>query len=197
MTDLREHRHVFRPGPFHPCRVYWLEDATLHWRVGPRQGHVALADIAAMRLHMPANATAAARCVLVETSGRRHRLCDRYWPRWTREERHAWGRLQRREATFRDLAFTLARRLRKANPHAVLETGPSRGEWLATCSVAALAFVILVGGIGLMVVQNRFEPAPVAFMALAAVQLPLLWPILRSGGPKHLDPDSLPEAGPP
>lgn len=192
MTDALEHGphgHVFRSGPFHRRRAYWLEGATLHWRIGSRQGHVPLADIAAMRLHMPANPAMVARCVVVETSGRRHRLCDRHWSRWTRAER--------REATFRGLAFSLARRLGQANPHAILQTGKGRGEWLASCAIAALGLAIVLGGIGLMVLQGRFEPAAVAFIALAAVQLPLLWPIIRSGGPKQLDPDSLPEAGPP
>lgn len=192
MTDAQEHGpqgHVFRPGPFHPRRAYSLEGAALHWRIGSRQGQVLLSDIAAMRLHMPANPAMVGRCVVVETSGRRHRLCDREWSRWAKAER--------RDATFRGLAFSLARRLGQANPHAILETGPSRGEWLASCAVAALGFAIVLGGVGLMVLQSRFEPAAVAFIGLAAVQLPLLWPVIRSGGPKRLDLDTLPEAGPP
>src|SRR5690606_12062326 len=118
---------------------------------------------------------AAARCVLVESAGRVHKLSDIYWPRWTRQERPYWGRLQRRDATtFRGLTFTLARRLKKANPDAVIQTGPGRGEWLATCIVAALAVAIVIGGAALMVVHARFEPAAACFMALAAIYLPML-----------------------
>mgnify|MGYP007078756602 FL=1 len=200
MTKAREHSrhgHAFRPGPFHKRRAYWLDGGVLHWRIGSREGHAHLADIASMRLNLTEGTGAAARCVLVEKSGRTHKLSDIYWPRWTRNERHQWGRLQRREATFRALTSTLARRFRKANPDAVLETGPTRTEWISTCIVAALAVSIVIGGAALMVVHARFEPAAAAFMALAAVCLPMLWPIIRSGGPKPLNPDTLHNANPP
>lgn len=199
MSDAREqsrHAHVFRPGPFHRRRAWWLDGAVLHWRIGSGEGHVQLADIVSMRLDLAEGTGSAARCVLVEKTGRVHRLRDRYWPRWTREERRYWGRLQRRNATFRALTFTLARRLKDANPDAVIETGPGRGEWTATCLVAALAVVIILGGAGLMVAQGRIHFAALAFMALAAVYLPLLWLVIRSGGPRPLDTATLHNADP-
>ena len=196
--DMSRYGHVFRPGPFHRRRAYWLDGAVLHWRIGDGPGgHVHLIDIVAMRLNLAEGTGGAARCVLVEKSGRVHKLCDRYWPRWTREERQHWGRLQRRDATFRSLTFTLARRLKAANPDALVESGPGRGEWFATCIVAALAVVIILGGAGLMIAQGRIHFAAVAFMALAAIYLPMLWPIIRSGGPRQLDPASLHNANPP
>ena len=200
MTNARElsqHGHVFRPGPFHRQRAYWLDGGLLHWRIGSDEGHVALADIASMRLNLAEGTGAAARCVLVESAGRVHKLSDIYWPRWTRQERPYWGRLQRRDASFRGLTFTLARRLKNANPDAVIQTGPGRGEWLVTCIVAALAVAIVIGGAALMVVHARFEPAAAAFMALAAIYLPMLWPVICSGGPKPLDPETLHNANPP
>jgi hypothetical protein len=48
-----------------------------------------------------------------------------------------------------------------------------------------------------MVAHGRFEPAAAAFMALAAIYLPMLWPVIRSGGPKPLDPETLHNAKPP
>lgn len=200
MTNAREmsrHGHVFRPGPFHRRRAYWLNGAVLHWRIGTSEGHVALTDIASMRLNPAEGTGAASRCVLVERTGRVHKFSDIYWPRWTKQERSHWGRLQRRDATFRGLTFTLARRLKTANPEALIETGPGRGEWLATCIVAALAAAIVIVGIALMVMHSRFEPAAAAFMALAAIYLPMLWPVIRSGGPKPLDPQTLHNANPP
>jgi len=199
MTNARErsqHGHVFRPGPFHWRRAYWLDGSVLHWRISDHPGQVRLADIDSMRLNLPEGTGAASRCVLVEQTGRVHKLSDIYWPRWTKEERRYWGRLQRRDATFRGLTFTLARRLKKANPDAVIQTGPGRGEWLATCIVAAFAVAIVIGGAALMVVHSRFEPAATAFMALAAIYLPMIWPVIRSGGPKPLDPETLHNAKP-
>ncbi|WP_071797458.1 hypothetical protein [Natronohydrobacter thiooxidans] len=200
MTNAREqsqHGHVFRPGPFHRRRAYWLDGAVLQWRIGSSEGHVALTDIASMRLNLAEGTGAASRCLLVERTGRTHKLSDIYWPRWTKDERRYWGRLQRRDATFRGLTFTLARRLKKANPDAVLQTGPSRAEWLATCVVALLAAAIVIGGFVLIVVHRRFEPAAAAFMALAATYVPMLWPIIRSGGPMPFDPETLHNAAPP
>ncbi|WP_116655118.1 hypothetical protein [Pelagibacterium sediminicola] len=195
--ELSRHGHVFRPGPFHRRRAYWLEGAALHWRIGADEGQAQLADMAFMRLNPPDDTGAPARCVLIEKTGRVHKLCDRYWPRWTKQERHSWGRLQRREATFRALTFTLARRLKKANPGTILESGAGRSEWIATCIVAALAIAIILGGAGLMIAQGRIYLAILAFMALAAIYLPMLWPVIRSGGPRPLDPATLHNANPP
>lgn len=192
MTDAGEtgrHGHVFRPGPFHRRRAYWLDGGVLHWRIGAGPGgHVAVGDIAAMRLNLAEGTGGAARCVLVERSGRVHRICDRYWPGWTRAERHAWGRLQRRNATFRALTLTLARRLHRANPSADFRIGPSRTEWIATCVVAALCVAVLAGGLALMIASGSFDLAALAFMGMAAVYLPMLWPVIRSGGPRPADP---------
>lgn len=205
MTNAHEksqHGHVFRPGPFRRRRAYWLDGGVLHWRIGDSPGHVPLTDIASMRLHVPEGGTKnigalAARCVLVEKSGRVHKLCDRYWPRWTKEERRYWGRLQRRNATFRGLTFTLARRLAKANPEAVFNTGPSRIEWIATSAVAALAVTVVIGGSVLMLAQGKLHYHIAGFMALALAYLPMLWPVIRSGGPKPFDPAILHNANPP
>lgn len=194
MTNPQENSqtgHIFRASPFKRVRAYWLDGDKLHWRIGSRLGHVPLSDIAFMRLNLAKGTNAAARCLLIERSGRKHRLCDRYFPRWTKQERGSWGRLQRREETFRNLTFTLARRLKKANPAAVIESGPSRAEWLASCLVALAAVAVVVGGAFLMVVQGTFAPAAATFMALVAVCLPMLWPVIRSGGPAALDPDTL------
>lgn len=200
MTAAEEHSqhgHIFRPGPFRARRAYWLDGAVLHWRIGRRKGHLHLADIACLRLYLPEGGEAVtAHCLLVEKSGRRHRISDRYWFRWTAEERRRWGRHRRHTATFRGLAFTLARRLARANPAARLLAGPSRGEWIASCAVAACAVAVLAAGTALMIAEGGFHLAAAAFMGLALVQLPLLWPAIRTGGPRPLDPQGLHDAAP-
>jgi len=195
MTDSHEntrHGHVFRPGPFRARQGWWLDGHVLHWKIGQSAGHIPLAEIASVRLHLPeGGAAVTAHCDLVETSGRRHRITDRYWFRRTRHERHRFGRHERREATFRGLTFTLARRLARANPRARFLTGPSRGEWIASCIVAALAVAIILGGAGLMIALGRLSLPALAFMGLCAVHLPMLAPVVRSGGPRPLDPATL------
>ncbi len=200
MTNAREqsqHGHVFRPSPFHRPRAYWLDGAVLHWRIGSEEGHVQLADIASMRLDLAAGPGRGAICVLTEKSGRTHRFCNRYWPCWTREERHGWGRLQWRDATFRGLAFTLARRLRKANREAVIEAGPGRGRWILASIAAALAALIVVAGIARMITHREFETYVAILVALATILLTMLWPIIRAGGARALDPETLHDANPP
>lgn len=195
MTGTREnsrHGHVFRPGPLRAQQAWWLEGHVLHWKRGQKTGHIPLGEIASMRLHLPAGGAAAtAQCELTEVSGRRHRITDRYWFRWTPEERHRFGRHERHEATFRGLTFTLARRLAQARPQAQILAGPGRGEWIATCIVAALAIAILTGGAGLMTAAGRVSLPALAFMAVCALYLPVLWPVVRSGGPRPLDPATL------
>lgn len=195
-ADTGQHGHVFRPGPFHRRRALRLDGAVLHWQVGGQRRTLRLADIAAMRLDLAGGAGHAARCVLVERSGRIHRICDRYWPQWTKGERRHWGRRQRHDETFRALTFALARRLAAANPRAIITKGPGRGEWVASCIVAVLALALIIGGVGLMLAQGRYPLSALAFIGMVALYLPLLWSVIRSGGPQPLDPDSLDDAGP-
>lgn len=42
-----------------------------------------------------------------------------------------------------------------------------------------------------MIAQGRFDFAVFGFIGLVLAQLPLLWPVIRTGGPKPLDPNSL------
>lgn len=183
MTDASEnsqHGHVFRPALLRCQRAYWLHGDVLRWRIGAREGQVQLRDIASVRLQFSGPGQ---RCVVVERTGRTHALSDHHWVRW--------GRYERREASFQALVFTLARRVRKLAPEAVLLFGPSRAEWIGTWIVAVLALGLLLLGIGLMVAHGRFEPAAAAFLGMLACTLPPVWPVLRSGGPKPLDPATL------
>jgi hypothetical protein len=175
--------HVFRSWPWQRERAVWLDSAVLHWRVGERVTRLPLTEIAVMRLNLPSGEVSAGHCVLVDRAGRVHRFDDRFWPRL--------GKVQLRRATFRGLTFTLARRLAQVNPEAVILQGPGRGEWLASCLVALAVVAVVVVGAGLMLAEGRFVPAVVAFMGLAAVSLPFLWPVIRSGGPRPLDPATL------
>lgn len=197
MTDMQEnsqHGHVFRRWPFHRRRAYWLNGNELHWRIGSRQDHVSLTDVVALRLHIQAGGNIAEECVLRESSGRVHKLSDIYWPRLTREEWRKWGRVERCNPSFRALTFTLARRLKKANPSAILKQGPGRTEWVATLIVALAGVAVILTGAILMIVNRQLSLAALCFMGVVAVQLPLIWPIIRSGGPRPLDPDTLHDA---
>lgn len=49
----------------------------------------------------------------------------------------------------------------------------------------------------MMIAQGRIHFAALAFMALAAIYLPMLWPVIHSGGPRLLDPASLHNVNPP
>lgn len=189
--------HVFRPGPFSRCRAYWLDGHVLHWRIGADQGHVPLSALASLRVNLPACPGLAAGCVLTEKGGRFHRLSARHWPRWTEAERHAWGRMRRHEATFRNLTHMLARRLARANRAATIETGPSLAEWIATVLLALLSLGVIGGSLALGLAEGRIGVQVAACAGLAAVNLPLLWPTIRTGGPRPIDPESLrPEPAP-
>ena len=119
LGHIGQYSHVFRPGLFRATRVYWLNGGILHWRIGKKTGHLAVGDVARLHLHPPPRGTSVgASCLLVETSGRSHWIADHHWFGWSVGERHRLGLWEYRAATFRGLVFTLARRVRKANPEA-------------------------------------------------------------------------------
>ena len=178
--------HEFRPGLTGSARAYWLEGDALHWRIGVRQGKTPLCDFDLLRLHLsPEGETRSSTLVIIEKSGHRHRVFDHYRPGW----RMKGG--ERRVESFLGLASALARRLPRANPRVRLLMGPGRAEWIGSVVVALLVVAITVGGLGVMIYHGAASFAALAFMGAAIVQLPLLWPIIRSGGPKPLDPDRL------
>lgn len=184
MTDARENSkygHVFRPGPLRAMRSYWIDSGMLRWRIGGREGRVPVAEIVSMRLWMPAGAPAY--CRLVDSSGRAHAITDRHW--------FGLGRRQQREASFRGLVFTLARRVKAANPQAQFLEGLSRGEWIASWIVAGLLAAVAIAGLVLMVAQGRVAFQGFAPLGLALAFAPTLWPLLRAGPAKPFDPDSL------
>lgn len=197
-AQLNPKSHVFRPGPFRAVRAYWLDGDALHWRSGTRKGQVALRDIASLRLNLvPETAEHSSRCEIVERSGQRHHITDRYWLRRGTGGKWRPGAHERRTASFAGLVFPLARELARRNPEAVLLAGPGRGEWLTNIVVGAGAVAILLGGAALMLARGAVSWPVLAFLALVAVYLPMLWPAIRSGGPRPLDPESLPRAGAP
>lgn len=197
MTDAREHSqhaHVFRPALFGARRAYWLDGGVLHWRIGNCRGHVAVADIVSMRLWMPDGAPAC--CQLTEASGRRHAITDRHWFGWSAQERPRWGRHQQRTATFQGLLFTLARRVQKANPQARFRCGPGRGAWIASWIAAVLLAMAVIAGAGLMIAQGRVSWPALGLMGLALFHAPKLGPVLRAGGDRPFDPESLHNVAP-
>lgn len=77
-------------------------------------------------------------------------------------------------------------------PHAPLWIGPSRRQWLAACVAAVasgLVFVVVAGnlwlgqGLGPMVLP----------MAVASINLTVVWPILRAGRPRPVPVGQAPD----
>lgn len=178
--------HVFRPALLRRRRAYWLDGDVLRWRIGAREGQLSLRDIASVRLQLFGPAE---RCVVVEKTGRTHALTDHHWL--------GWWRMERRVASFRALAFALARRVKEVAPEAAMISGPSRAEWISSWIMGAAAAGLVFVGVGLMVAHRRFDPAAAIFVGMAVTTLPLLVPVLRSGGPKPLDIARLQDGAPP
>lgn len=180
--------HVVRPGPFRSYRAYWLDGAVLHWRIGRRNGHVALADIVTLRLHSRgAGADATESCTITDRRGRRFVIRDLHWFGWQADERTRLGRREIRRATFRGLLGALARRVARTGRDVRFAIGPSRAEWLASCIVAACAVAVVVIGLAMMFWQGAMSWPVLGFMALIFVNLPLLMPVIRSGGPRLVE----------
>ena len=76
-------------------------------------------------------------------------------------------------------------------------TGPGRNEWIATCIVGVLAMSIIAGGGTLMMARGVFSLPAAALIGLALLYLPLLWQVIRSGGPQPFDPEILHNANAP
>lgn len=162
--------------------------------VGDESRELPLANIAAMHLSLAEGTGGAARCVLTDQSGRKHMFSDRYWPQWKKGERRRWGRNQLRKESFWALTLPLAQELAAVNPQAVIMTGPSRAEWVASCIVAVLAIAVIIIGVGLMLANWQFPLAAMAFMGAVAAYLPMLWLVIRTGGPRPFDLDDLGDA---
>lgn len=200
MTNARQnsqHGHVFRPSVVHRRRAYWLDGAVLHWEKGGEKGHVSLSDVTALHVWMPPPGPVRhAHCIVFERSGRRHTITDRYWFAFDARDRRRWGQAQHRPETFAGLVVTLARRLEKANPDARLMTGPGYGPWVACCVLAALMIALACGAAAVMIARREFSWSAAALIGFGLVQLPLLWPTIRSGGLTPLDPNTLHDARP-
>ncbi|NKX45348.1 hypothetical protein [Roseicyclus persicicus] len=179
-------RHEVRPGRLAAPRCWWLSDDGLHWTAGGRAGHLPLSAIATIRLRLsPDGAQRPSVCVLTERSGRRHRITDAHWPRRSEGGAPAAGP-RRRGDSFRALVGALARRLADEVPAARLLQGAGWGEWIGTAVVTAASLAILVAGVWLMWREGRVSWAALAFLGVVALNLPLLWPVLRAGGPRPL-----------
>lgn len=158
-----------------------LEGERLNWRSGRRSGVIALADIASVRVNLaPGWAGHGSVCRIRTKTGAGLTVTDVH--------AKGFGRFERRSAAFEAFTAALIGALAAAYPAARLLRGPSSGVWIASCVVLAACAAVSALGAGLMISQGRISVAALAFMAAALVQLPLLWPAVRSGGPKPLQP---------
>jgi len=158
-----------------------FEGEHISWRAGRRSGVIALADIASVRVNLaPAGARHASVCRIRTKAGSGLTVTDLY--------AKGPGRFERRTEAFDAFTNALIAALASANPAARLLTGPSVGVWIASLIVLAAGLAVSALGAWLMISQGRAAWPALAFMAAALVQLPLLWPVVRSGGPKPLQP---------
>jgi hypothetical protein len=172
---------VTRRWPWAPPQHIALEGERLTWRAGRRSGVIALADIASVRVNLaPAGGRHASVCRIKTRPGAGLTVTDLY--------AKGPGRFERRTEAFDAFTNALIAALARAHPAARLLTGPSSGVWIASCVALAACVAVSAVGAGLMITQGRVSAAALAFMAAALVQLPLLWPAVRSGGPKPLQP---------
>lgn len=189
-----EHVHTAKSGLLKPVRRFWLEGEFLCWsdQNGKNSQKVSLADIATVRIQSrAANMQTAALCYLTEKSGRKHFISDLHWQSRAEGKASGGGRFALRSQSYWALVSTLIRRLRLVNPDAQFLQGPSKFEWVSTIVVGIASILVFVIGLYLMISEDTYPFHVIGFMALALVYLPLLWPIIRSGGPKPFDPESI------
>lgn len=184
--------YTHRPAPWRGVRRYWIEGRKLCWNQGGVRGEVPLEDIRQLRLHRsPSHGRDMVRCTLRTARGEEHRLLNHHWQyRCPTGGGFSPGYRDQSEAFDTFLAHLLQRLARHAGRVTYLE-GPGRVEWIASTAMFAVAVLLLVGGLALTVLSEQSPLAPLAIMAVIALYLPVLWPIVRSGGPRPLDPASL------
>ena len=184
--------YTHRPAPWRGIRRYWIEGRKLLWDKGGLRGEIPLDSIRQLRMHRsPTAGREMVRCTLITDSGQKHPLLNHHWQyRCPTGGGFSPGYRDQNEAFDTFVGHLLQRLARHAGRITYLE-GPGRVEWLASTAMFAVAIVLLIGGLALIVLSGQSPLAPLAFMAVIGLYLPVLWPIVRSGGPRPLDPASL------
>lgn len=184
--------YIHRPAPWRGIRRYWIEGRKLCWDKAGLRGELPLDSIRQLRIHRsPAGGRTMVRCTLVMDNGEKHQLLNHSWHyRCPIGGGFSPGYRDRSEAFDTFLTHLLQRLARYAGQITYLE-GPGRMEWLASTAMFAVAILLLIGGLALIALSGQSPLAPLAFMAVIGLYLPVLWPIVRSGGPRPLDPASL------
>lgn len=184
--------YTHRPAPWRGIRRYWIEGRKLCWDKAGLRGEIPLDRIRQLRMHRsPAGGRTMIRCTLVTDTADKHLLLNHSWQyRCPIGGGFSPGYRDQSEAFDVFLTHLLQRLARHAGKVTYLD-GPGRLEWIASTAMFAVAILLLVGGLALIALSGQFVLAPLAFMAVIALYLPVLWPIVRSGGPRPLDPASL------
>lgn len=180
--------YTCRPSPWRAIRRYWIEGRKLCWDQGGLRGNTPLESLRQLRLHRsPAGGREMVRCTLVTDTGEKHLLLNHHWQyRCPKGGGFSPGYRDQGEAFDTFVAHLLERMARHAGKATYLQ-GPGRGEWITSIAMFAAALVLLAGGLALIMLSGQFTLAPLAFMLVIALFLPVLWPIVRSGGPQPLD----------
>lgn len=189
-----EHLHVVKSGFFRSTRRQWLEGEYFCWsdEDGMNVQRVSLADMVSLRIQsQPAGTGHRTLCYLTEKSGRKHLITDLHWQSSAERKESGGARHVLRSQSCWKLISAIVKRLRLANPDALFLKGPGKFEWIFTIVVAVASVSIVVLGLYLMVSQQNYPFHIIGFIAMVAVYLPLLWPIIQSGGPKPFDPESI------
>lgn len=178
--------YTSRPSPWRATRRYWIQGKQLCWEQSGQRGAVPFDQIRQLRLHRtPTAGREMVRCTLVMNDGKKHLLLNHHWQHGLPP-----GYRSQTEA-FDDFLANLLERVARYAPKATYLQGPGRSEWISSIAMFAVSLLLLAGGLLLMAVSGEFTLAPMTLMLVIALCLPVLWPIVRSGGPKPLDPATL------
>ena len=176
--------YCFRPRLFGRVRYVYLQQQSLIVDDKAKMLRLELSDIIALRVYQHGYAKRQVwECEITHASGQQIKLSNRHWnlskgrlPQLTLHTKH-----------FFELLHRLLEGLRQINPQALYYIGPSMTEWALTCIVGVSALAVAVVGAALMWREQKVALPGLAFIALSLVYLPMLWPVMRSSGPKLVE----------
>ncbi|MDJ1158489.1 hypothetical protein QNA08_09605 [Chelatococcus sp. SYSU_G07232] len=182
-TGALAYRH--RPKPVGFENAFRLEGDRLVVDSGRKVSTVALAAVESLRLtYEPKNVTSKGfRTTLLLADGRKLSLTNLDW--------RTMVEARREDENYRRFVLALVAAVAKANPRARLLAGRSRLSWLLLVAVTSLT----VMGLAAFSLRASMQAAPAAALlglAVLAVTLWQLMPMIRRNRPREFAPDAVP-----
>ncbi|MCC5996332.1 MAG: hypothetical protein JJU18_08200 [Oceanicaulis sp.] len=174
--------HSVRPWPISRTLHVWLDSGRLWRRRGRGGGEQSIDLHDVIRFHAGHPELGLLAGARIETrQGVVFRFPARNW-RMPNLHQHA--------DSYDRLTAVLARRIARASPDAVMTRGVTRRTQTAVL-IGLGAYLALAGGwIGWLAVMGAFRALDgLILLALGAIQLRYLWPVIISDGPETIDPD--------